>query len=239
MNETATPRRILDAASTLFAERGFRGTSMQAIAREVGITKAALYYHFESKDDILRHLTLPLLDELEAALAEAEAQDDPETVRRRAIEGYVDVSLRHRRTLVMLIRDMTLLVQAPVADRFKAVLLLAGDLVCGPDGGLEQRVRAAQVVAALGDPIIAFRDVPAARLRRLVLDGAWALLNAPPEGGEPARGRPRGRAGGRPAALSEAEAAQARELYAAGRRADEIAARFGVSRATVYRCLKT
>ncbi|MEW2355074.1 TetR family transcriptional regulator [Spirillospora sp. NPDC029432] len=229
---TDTPQRILDAASALFAQRGYRATSMQAIADEVGITKAALYYHFGSKDELLRDLTLPLLDELEAVLGEAERHDDPETVRRRAIEGYVDVSLRHRQTLVMLVRDMTLLVQAPVAERFKAVLLLANDLVCGPDRRLERRVRAAQVVAGLGDPIVAFHDVPAHRLRRLILDGAWTLLNAPPE-------PPRTTGGGRPPALTEAQAEEARALHAAGRTPAELAARFAVSRATVYRILKT
>ncbi|MEU8104087.1 TetR family transcriptional regulator [Nonomuraea muscovyensis] len=255
---SATSQRILAASRALFAERGYRASSMQAIADQVGITKAALYYHFASKDEILRHLTLPLLDELESALAEAEAGGDPETVRWRAIEGYVDVYLRHRETLVMLIRDMTLLVQAPVADRFRAAIALANDLVCGPERSLEGRVRASQVVAGLGDPVVLFLDVPPERLKRLILDGARALLarsdpaqegaaNDPAPTSRPAgvtdsprpRGRPRGRSGGRPTALTESEARQARELYAAGRPVAEIAERLGVSRATVYRCLKT
>ncbi len=243
---SATAERVLVAARALFAERGYRATSMQAIADQVGITKAALYYHFASKDELLRHLTLPLLDELEGALGEAEAAGDPEAVRWRAIEGYVDVYLRHRETLLMLVRDMTLLVQAPVADRFRAAIALANDLVCGPRRSLEGRVRAAQVVAGLGDPVVLFLDVPPARIKGLILDGARALLEPPaPAGGEtpgkppPARGRPRGRSGGRPAALTEEQTAQARDMYAAGRPVPEIAGHLGVSRATVYRCLKT
>jgi AcrR family transcriptional regulator len=238
---SATPERILAASRALFAERGYRATSMQTIADQVGITKAALYYHFASKDELLRQLTLPMLDELESALAKAEAAGDPETVRWRAIEGYVDVYLRHRETLVMLIRDMTLLVEAPVADRFRTSIALANDLVCGPGASLEVRVRASQVVAGLGDPVVLFRDVPPDRLRRLILDGARVLLAGPdPTQKDPTpRGRPRGRSGGRPAALTEPEARQARDLYAAGRPVPEIAEHLGVSRATVYRCLKT
>ncbi|MFI6501815.1 TetR family transcriptional regulator [Nonomuraea typhae] len=242
-----TPQRILDAARSLFAARGYRATSMQAIADQVGITKAALYYHFDSKEEILHRLTLPLLDELEAVLARAESGEGAEEVRWRAIEGYVDVHLRHRHTLTMLVKDMTLLVQAPVADRFRAAIALANELVAGPGGGLAQRVRASQVVAGLGDPVVLFRDEPADRLRELILDGARALLSEPatPPGlpGEPTaprpRGRPRGRNGGRPAVLSEEQAAQVRSLHAEGHGAEEIAARFDVSRATVYRCLKT
>ncbi|MER5323128.1 TetR family transcriptional regulator [Streptosporangium roseum] len=231
-----TSQRILEAARALFAARGYRATSMQAIADEVGITKAALYYHFDSKEEILHQLTLPLLDELEAALAQAESCDSAEEVRWRAIEGYVDVHLRHRHTLTMLVKDMTLLVQAPVADRFRAAIALANELVAGPGGGLEQRVRASQVVAGLADPVVLFRDEPAERLRSLILDGARALL------GEPvaprARGRTRGRNGGRPAILTGEQVGQARSLYAEGRSAEEIAARFEVSRATIYRHLK-
>ncbi|MFI6742675.1 TetR family transcriptional regulator [Nonomuraea sp. NPDC050451] len=233
----ATPQRILAAARALFAAGGYRATSMQAVADRVGITKAALYYHFASKDEMLHRLTLPLLDELEGALAEAESGGDPETVRWRAIEGYVDVHLRHRETLTMLVKDMTLLVQAPVADRFRAAIALANDLVAGPERSLEHRVRASQVVAGLADPVVFFRDVPADRLKRLILDGARALLGSgalPP----PTRGRARGRSGGRPAALTEEQAAHARRMYASGHGVEEIAHGFGVSRATIYRCLK-
>lgn len=236
-------------AAALFAERGYRATSMQEIADRVGITKAALYYHFAAKEDLLRELTAPVLDELEQALNAVEIADDPETVRWRAIEAFLDVHLRHRDTLLMLVRDMTLLVQEPVADRFKAAIALTNTLVSGPRPGLAERVRAAQVVAGLADPVVIFHDVPPARLRRLILDGARTLLA---DGGaiadrtpEPAANavvapRPRPRSGGRPAALTTADAAEIRRLReTGGLGVDELAQRFGVSRATVYRSIKT
>ncbi|MFD1936579.1 TetR family transcriptional regulator [Nonomuraea mangrovi] len=231
-----TPQRILEAARALFAARGYRSTSMQSIADQVGITKAALYYHFDSKEEILRQLTVPLLDELEEVLAGAESCDSAEEVRWRAIEGYVDVHLRHRHTLTMLVKDMTLLVQAPIADRFRSAIALANELVAGPGRGLEERVRACQVVAGLADPVLLFRDEPAERVRTLILDGARALLDAPPV--PRTGGRARGRNGGRRAILTEDQIAQARSLHAEGHVAEEIAARFHVSRATIYRHLK-
>jgi AcrR family transcriptional regulator len=57
-----TRARILDAARLLFADQGYAGTSMRDLAEELGMTKAALYYHFPGKAQILE----PLLDELEA-----------------------------------------------------------------------------------------------------------------------------------------------------------------------------
>ncbi|PZF97937.1 TetR family transcriptional regulator [Micromonospora deserti] len=244
-----TRERILAVAAALFAERGYRATSMQEIADRVGITKAALYYHFAAKEDVLHELTGPVLDELEQGLNEAEAAGDPETVRWRAIEAFLDVHLRHRDTLLMLVRDMTLLVQAPVADRFKAAIALANTLVSGPRPGLGKRVRAAQVVAGLADPVVMFRDVSPARLRRLILDGARTLLAAegpiadhaaPPDAGAVPEPGGRRLAGGRPAALTAEEVDEIRRLReTGGLGVDELAERYGVSRATIYRSLKT
>lgn len=53
---TPTRDRILDVALRLFTEKGFDGTSLQEVADELGFTKAALYYHYRSKEDILTAL---------------------------------------------------------------------------------------------------------------------------------------------------------------------------------------
>lgn len=70
---TSTRDRILDIALELFTERGYDKTSMRDIAERLGTTKAALYYHFKRKADILLELHLRLhglgehlLDELVA-----------------------------------------------------------------------------------------------------------------------------------------------------------------------------
>jgi AcrR family transcriptional regulator len=55
-----TRERILDVALDLFIEKGFDKTSLREIAEQLGFSKAALYYHFASKDDILMALHLRL-----------------------------------------------------------------------------------------------------------------------------------------------------------------------------------
>ena len=52
--------RILDAALDLFIEHGYDGTSLREVAEQLGVTKAALYYHFASKDEILMALHMRL-----------------------------------------------------------------------------------------------------------------------------------------------------------------------------------
>ncbi len=57
-----TRQNILDTALDLFIEQGFDKTSLREIAERVGVTKAALYYHFASKDVIFRTLMEPLIE---------------------------------------------------------------------------------------------------------------------------------------------------------------------------------
>ncbi len=57
-----TKQRILDVALDLFTEQGYDGTSLREIAEQLGVTKAAIYYHFESKEDILMALHMRLHD---------------------------------------------------------------------------------------------------------------------------------------------------------------------------------
>jgi AcrR family transcriptional regulator len=56
----STRERVLDVALDLFTEKGFDRTSLREIAEKLGVTKAALYYHFASKDDILMALHMRL-----------------------------------------------------------------------------------------------------------------------------------------------------------------------------------
>src|SRR3990170_1809987 len=51
-----TRQQILDASLRLFSERGFARTTVRDIARQAGITDAAIYYHFESKQELLEAL---------------------------------------------------------------------------------------------------------------------------------------------------------------------------------------
>ena len=53
-SSAATKERLLDAAETLFAERGFEGTSMRAVTQAAGVSVSAANYHFGSKEALLR-----------------------------------------------------------------------------------------------------------------------------------------------------------------------------------------
>ncbi|MBB5936338.1 TetR/AcrR family transcriptional regulator [Streptomyces zagrosensis] len=83
------PQRLLDAATKLFAERGYDRTSVQEIVEAAGVTKGALYHYFGSKDDLLHEVygrVLRLQQERLDALAGADAP-----VERRLRDAAADV----------------------------------------------------------------------------------------------------------------------------------------------------
>lgn len=51
---SSPPQALLDAAFLVFAERGYRATRLEEVAEAAGMTKGAIYYHFEGKEDLLR-----------------------------------------------------------------------------------------------------------------------------------------------------------------------------------------
>ncbi|MFF4013236.1 TetR family transcriptional regulator [Streptomyces sp. NPDC001717] len=230
-----TRQRILGASMELFGVRGFHETSLREIAERVGVTKAAVLYHFPGKADILAALVEPMLGDLAAAMANAAAAG-PGRARWAAIEGMLDVWLKHRYLLRLNLQDLALATPGPAFARFRDAMLRANALVAGADPGLAERVRAAQAVAMLSDPVVLFADAPVEGLRAAVLDGVHRLLDGTAEPAAEPPPAPRSRRG-RPAAMSTAMIETARRMHAAGSGATLIAAALGVSRATVYRHL--
>ena len=72
---------ILDAAATLFIERGTGGTSMQDIAEALGLSRTAVYYYFKNKDAILRALTEEVLNTARKLAGDTVARADLDPVQ--------------------------------------------------------------------------------------------------------------------------------------------------------------
>jgi AcrR family transcriptional regulator len=66
---TGTRLRILAVSVELFSDRGYAGTSVRDIAEAMGMTKASLYYHFRSKEEILEAVTEPIRSEMAELVA--------------------------------------------------------------------------------------------------------------------------------------------------------------------------
>ncbi len=89
--------RILRAATALFCERGYHGTSVRTLARELRLETASLYYHFHSKQEILFAILDRTLDDLLDGLRRAvAAADGAESQLRAAVRFHVVFHARRR-----------------------------------------------------------------------------------------------------------------------------------------------
>ncbi len=82
--------QILEAAMTIFPQKGYEATTIQDIAQEAGIASSAIYQHFRNKEDLFLALTdnlsfIPILDRINASLDE-EKDVGYEDVRRSLID---------------------------------------------------------------------------------------------------------------------------------------------------------
>lgn len=177
---SAAQRRTLAAALELFADHGVGGTSLQMIADAVGVTKAAIYHQFKTREAIAAGVTELSLAPLEEALEDAEAAGGGRDARDRLLARVVDVAVERRRAIGMLQNDPVLvrfLNRDDVSRRFWARLfevLLAREL------DAEARVQAAALSAVIGSvahPFVA--DLDDRVLRASLFDTARRLLDAP------------------------------------------------------------
>jgi len=79
--QTDTRQRALEVALELFAEHGYEQTSLREIADRLGVTKAALYYHFPSKEALLSGIVDSLVEPADELVAWSETQ--PRTIASR------------------------------------------------------------------------------------------------------------------------------------------------------------
>jgi AcrR family transcriptional regulator len=143
---------ILNAAGAAFAEGGYESTSLDEIAHRVGVTRAGVLYHFNSKEAVLAGLIGPLLEDIEALLAGIEPADQPTADQRRAlVDGMFEVFLRHRHASEVLGRFQS---TVETLDIGPAVLKYNAELAARLGGGsydtdLDVRLRVATAIAAM------------------------------------------------------------------------------------------
>src|SRR3954468_24961958 len=89
----AAQARIIAAARDLFTRHGVGGTSLQMIADEIGVTKAAVYYQYRTKEEIILAVGEAELTRLGAVIATAERERSRKRSREALIVGMVDLAI--------------------------------------------------------------------------------------------------------------------------------------------------
>lgn len=170
--------RIQDVALTLFATRGYALTSLQEIATALDVTKAALYFYFPAKVQLLQSLADPLLDGVHTLLDAY--TDGPLTApaRREVVYTLTDLLLAHRPVVAWLARDLTALAQPEIGGRIAALAAHVQRLLAGADASLAGQVRVAAAVGALMGPLVALDTQALSALHDTLVAAALASLDA-------------------------------------------------------------
>lgn len=94
-----TRQKILNAALPLFYDKGYRGTSLNAIAKEVGISAPGLYWHFKSKRDICFAAVHDELRRFSYALKPSGQESEPDVRLGQFVRMYVFLKLQQNERL--------------------------------------------------------------------------------------------------------------------------------------------
>jgi AcrR family transcriptional regulator len=151
---TAAQTRIIEAALVLFAEHGISGTSLQMIADAVGVTKAAVYHQYNTKDEIVLAVAGIVLARLEAAVTRAEAERSRSRAREMLIAAMIELAVERRRMAGILQRDPVMLRFLEKHAPFRHVMRRVNRALMGDAADPRARVQAAALESLIAGTVV-------------------------------------------------------------------------------------
>lgn len=164
--QRGTRQRILEVSLRLFTDQGYDGTSLRQIAEELGVTKAALYYHFRTKEEILQSLMATLQEELRALADWADEQEPGPSTREELLHRAVALALGPVSSVMQMAQQNQAALreleserehEAPPIELFQRII---APLV-PPGAGYEETVRARAALFSVVAGTVLTRDLGA------------------------------------------------------------------------------
>lgn len=173
----ATRERLVEAAVRLITRHGFAGTSLQMIADELGFTKAAIYYHFRTREQLLSAVVEPFLTQVRAVIEDAELQRSAAARADRMVCGYAELAVRNRTLVSALANDPSVNEALRNRPEWDDVITRQMALLADVDPGPAGTVKAAMVFAGIsGAAGVAGADTSDEDLFRYLIDAARRTL---------------------------------------------------------------
>ncbi|MGR3935411.1 TetR/AcrR family transcriptional regulator [Streptomyces sp. BRA346] len=173
-----TRQRIQDVALDLFAKQGYEKTSLREIAEQLDVTKAALYYHFKTKEDIVLSLFRDLSEPLDELIAWGERQPRTLDTKQELLRRY-SAALRGVEPLLRFMQENQATVrELSIGQFFKDRMIAMSGLIRDPDAGLTDQVRCTTALFSIHASLFAMQTIegdPEAK-RQAVLEVALDLL---------------------------------------------------------------
>ncbi|AZQ36512.1 TetR/AcrR family transcriptional regulator [Streptomyces cyaneochromogenes] len=154
-----TRQRIQDVALELFAEQGYEKTSLREIAERLEVTKAALYYHFKTKEEIIvsifEDLTKPIEELIEWGRRQPHSLETKQEIVRRYSQALTDAAplFRFMQENQATVRELS------IGEMFKNRMLGMRDIVIDPDSDLVDQVRCISALFTLHAGMFLLQDL--------------------------------------------------------------------------------
>jgi AcrR family transcriptional regulator len=146
-----TRTRIQQVALELFTERGYEATSLREIAERLGVTKAALYYHFHTKDEIVQSIIDDQVAQLDALIAWGEEQQPTVETRREFVHRYADLLQggQHVKVMRLFERNQSSMLKRQAGATMRDRMMAVQRLLCAADDAPAQQLRRSLAIMAL------------------------------------------------------------------------------------------
>jgi AcrR family transcriptional regulator len=182
--QSDTRSRIQAVALELFTEHGYEATSLREISERLGVTKAALYYHFKTKEDIVTSLVQDRIEGINELIAWAQTMPTGEATRREFIRRYADQLNRDRHHEVMRFfdRNQTALRDHPSAETFRERMMTLISILATPDAPLAEQLKSSLAILALhaGWFVLRSPDITDEQRQAAALEVALELVGSVP-----------------------------------------------------------
>jgi AcrR family transcriptional regulator len=156
-----TRRRIQDVALELFAERGYEKTSLREIAEHLDVTKAALYYHFKTKEDILISITDDLARPVDELIAWAQSQPRTLATKQEVLRRYSDVLWGAAPLFRFMQENQATVRELSIGESFRSKISTLNGLLTESESALTAQVRSCTALFALHAGMFAMQGIEA------------------------------------------------------------------------------
>ncbi|RKN41821.1 TetR/AcrR family transcriptional regulator [Streptomyces hoynatensis] len=146
---TDTRQRIQDVALELFSEQGYEKTSLREIAERLDVTKAALYYHFKTKEDILIGIFRDLTSPMDELIAWAGEQPPSLETKAEILHRYSLLLTRAAPFIRFMQENQAAVRELSIGMDFRERLLQVLALVRNPEGSLSDDMRCVSAILAM------------------------------------------------------------------------------------------
>ena len=179
MGHADTRTRIQKVALRLFNDKGYDATSLREIADEIGVTKAALYYHFKTKEDIVTSLVEDRTAVIERLMGWSRTLPHTTEGRRAFITRYAEELhvAGVMETMQFFERNPTALKDHPSAKRMRDAMISLVDSLAPPGAPLAERLRYNMAIFAMHASFFLLRDVDDEERKQAALEVALDLVN--------------------------------------------------------------